>query len=168
MPNAKKDLTGMPFGRLTALEPTDERYRGNVVWKCQCSCENKTIVYRPSSQLLDGDINSCGCLKRDQDKINLTGPKDGNYEHLREAFQAQKIDGVAVQFFTDTPNGNNTSGYKGVVKKGRNNWQARIKVNGKSYYKHGFKTAEEAYYKGRLVLEKEHLPKKEKRKINEI
>lgn len=167
MPNAKKNLAGMRFGRLMALEPTEERYRGNVVWKCQCSCKDKTIVYHPSSRLLDGDINSCGCLKREQDKINLTGPKSGNYEHLREAFQSKKIDGVAVQLFTDKPNKNNASGYKGVVKKGPNNYQARIKVNGKTYYKYGFKTASEAYYKGRLALEKEHLPEKFIEKRNE-
>lgn len=165
MPNAKKELTGMRFGRLTALEPTDKRDRGSVIWKCQCSCEDKTIVYRPSSHLLDGDINSCGCLKREQDKINLK--KQDNYDYLYHAFQNQKVDGVAVQFFTDKPNKNNSSGYKGVIKKG-DSYRASIKVNGKSYYKHGFKTAEEAYYKGRLVLEKEHLPKKEKRKTNEI
>lgn len=86
---------------------------------------------------------------------------------MREAFQSKKIDGVTVQLFTDKPNKNNASGYKGVVKRGLNNYQARIKVNGKTYYKYGFKTAEEAYYQGRLALEKEHLPEKFIEKRNE-
>lgn len=158
MPYPTKDLTDMRFGRLIALEPTEKRHRGSIVWKCQCTCEDKTIVYRSSTKLLEGDINSCGCLKREQDKINLTGQSKGNYEHLRLAFQEQKIDGVAVQLFTDKPNKNNTTGYKGVVKKSDTNYIARIKVNGKTYYKYGFKTAKEAYYQGRLELEKEHLP----------
>jgi hypothetical protein len=38
-------------------------------------------------------------------------------------------------------------------------YRAWITVNGKRYYKSGFKTPEDAYYNGRLLLEKEHLPK---------
>ena len=53
---------------------------------------------------------------------------------------------------------NNTSGYKGVTKKG-NKWMAQLGVKGKHYYMYGFDTPEDAYYNGRLALEKEHLPK---------
>ena len=162
----KIDLTGRKFGRLTALEPTSERYRGNVIWKCQCSCKDATIVYRPTSSLLDGDINSCGCLKREQDKKNLKRKTEG-YDHLKEAFQAQKIDGIAVQMFTTEPNKNNGTGYKGVSRKSDGSYYARIKIRGKTYYKGGFKTAEEAFYKGRIELEKEHLPIEKVKKLEE-
>lgn len=33
-----KDLTGLRIGKLTVLEPTDQRIRNAVVWKCRCDC----------------------------------------------------------------------------------------------------------------------------------
>ena len=32
------DIAGKRYGKLTALEPTNERRYGSVVWKCQCDC----------------------------------------------------------------------------------------------------------------------------------
>ncbi len=62
-----KDLTGMTFGRLTVLgfdhkNPVDRC----AYWKCQCSCQNKTIVVVKSSNLLNGNSKSCGCLQKDK------------------------------------------------------------------------------------------------------
>lgn len=56
-------LTGQVFGRLTALEPTTQRVRGHVIWRCQCSCEKKTIVF--VSTVHWGDTQSCGCKRRE-------------------------------------------------------------------------------------------------------
>lgn len=39
-----KDLTGLRLGKLTVLEPTEERNRGAVVWKCRCDCGNVITV----------------------------------------------------------------------------------------------------------------------------
>ena len=36
-----KDLTGKRFGKLTVLEPTDQRVRDAVVWRCRCECGNE-------------------------------------------------------------------------------------------------------------------------------
>ena len=55
-----KNLTGQKFGNLTALEPTNERNRNQVVWKCQCDCGN--IHYAPSAELIRGKVRSCGCV----------------------------------------------------------------------------------------------------------
>lgn len=55
------DLAGVKFGILTAIEPTDKRVDGFVVWKCRCDCGN--ICYCPSGYLNAGRIISCGCLK---------------------------------------------------------------------------------------------------------
>lgn len=54
-----KDISGIRRGKLVAIEPTDERRRGNIVWKCLCDCGNThfaTVV-----DFLKGSIQSCGC-----------------------------------------------------------------------------------------------------------
>lgn len=64
-----KDLTGQKYGLLTVigLKDTDTR---KTYWICQCECGNVKEVR--SDSLLCGTIKSCGCLKRAQDKVNLT------------------------------------------------------------------------------------------------
>lgn len=57
---SKLDLTGKRFGKLIALEPTNDRRSGYIVWKCQCDCGN--VAYVESRQLIKGKTNSCGCL----------------------------------------------------------------------------------------------------------
>ena len=57
----KTDLINQRFGKLVALEPTEERKNNSVVWKCQCDCGNVCFVSRKS--LMDGTKSSCGCLK---------------------------------------------------------------------------------------------------------
>ena len=57
-----KDLTGMRFGRLTAIKPTEDRYHNSVVWLCRCECGNTALV--PSRSLTNGNTKSCGCAKR--------------------------------------------------------------------------------------------------------
>ena len=38
-PTTTVDLRDQPFGRLTALYPTDKRdYKGSVIWHCSCEC----------------------------------------------------------------------------------------------------------------------------------
>lgn len=59
-----KDLTGQNFGRLTVLETTGQRKQGAVVWKCKCSCGN--IIYASRANLEQGNVSSCGCLKRER------------------------------------------------------------------------------------------------------
>lgn len=56
---AKKDLTGMVFGKLTVIEEIAERQNGRIVWKCQCECGNTKIIR--GSDLTSGKTKSCGC-----------------------------------------------------------------------------------------------------------
>ena len=55
-----KDITNQRFGKLVALNPTDERKHGSIVWKCQCDCGN--IHYVSTENLLSGNTQSCGCI----------------------------------------------------------------------------------------------------------
>ena len=52
-----KDLTGLRLGKLTVLEPTEERSRGAVVWKCRCDCGN--VITVESRRLKPGAVYSC-------------------------------------------------------------------------------------------------------------
>nr|DAT84709.1 MAG TPA: restriction enzyme [Caudoviricetes sp.] len=56
----KVDMSGKKFFFLTALEPTNERKNGSIVWKCKCDCGN--ICYITQGQL--GYIKSCGCSNK--------------------------------------------------------------------------------------------------------
>lgn len=58
------DITGQRFGKLIALEPTEERKHTSVVWKCLCDCGN--ICYATREGLRVGDNVSCGCKKSDK------------------------------------------------------------------------------------------------------
>lgn len=64
-----KDLTGQRFGRLEVIGIDDNSGR-KTNWICQCDCGGVKIVR--SDSLQSGAIKSCGCLKKEQDKENLT------------------------------------------------------------------------------------------------
>lgn len=65
-----RDITQMRFGRLIALNPTQKRLDGSIVWKCLCDCGNTAFVQ--GRRLVRGQTKSCGCLgeqKREKTKI---------------------------------------------------------------------------------------------------
>ena len=62
----QKDITGMRFGRLVALEPTEQIMYESVVWRCICDCGKETHV--PLRQLRMGYRKSCGCLMHPERK----------------------------------------------------------------------------------------------------
>lgn len=51
------DLVGQRFGSLEVL-----KYAGNGKYECQCDCGNKTYVL--TSNLLNGQTKSCGCIRQ--------------------------------------------------------------------------------------------------------
>ena len=72
MPNFK-NLTGKKFGRLTVIGVSRKVESGNrerYYWRCKCDCGNEKEVR--TDCLTSGLVKACGCLKKDQDKINLT------------------------------------------------------------------------------------------------
>lgn len=59
----QRDISGMRFGRLTAVRPTNERgHRGETVWVCNCDCGRETKA--EIGRLMSGGYKSCGCLGR--------------------------------------------------------------------------------------------------------
>jgi len=59
------DLTGMQFNRLTVLERDINNKNQGTYWLCQCNCKDKTIKSIRSSHLLEGKIQSCGCITKE-------------------------------------------------------------------------------------------------------
>jgi hypothetical protein len=51
----QKDITGQKFGRLIAIEPTNKRNNGYIVWKCECECGKKN-VYVNLNNLISGTL----------------------------------------------------------------------------------------------------------------
>lgn len=58
----KESIIGKRFTKLVVIEPTNQRKRGNIVYKCQCDCGKEIYAIKPD--LDRGDIKSCGCIKR--------------------------------------------------------------------------------------------------------
>ena len=56
MPRPFRDLKGLEFGKLTAIEVVKMT---RSYWLCRCSCGESTLVR--SSHLIDGRTLSCGC-----------------------------------------------------------------------------------------------------------
>ncbi len=113
-----KDLRGHQFGYLTAIEPTDRRYRHDVIWRCRCRCGKETEV--PTSSLTTGNTASCGCLSTDiLDFHNRY--VDGT--ELRQAMEDRPISTRAA------------GGYTGVTAS-RGKWLAYITYK-KRYYRLG-------------------------------
>ena len=61
-----EDLTGRMFGRLKVLERVENGPDGRTRWKCECQCEDKTILIVPAKNLRNGNTKSCGCIKREK------------------------------------------------------------------------------------------------------
>ena len=62
--SALKDLTGQRFGRLVVIERVGSDNQKRATWLCRCDCGCETIV--ASSYLINGDIRSCGCTKKER------------------------------------------------------------------------------------------------------
>lgn len=80
MKNVKNDLTGQRFGRLVVIG-IDDRNTRKTYYNCQCDCGKVKSVR--SDNLIAGRIQSCGCMKREQDRENLTANHKHKMSHTR-------------------------------------------------------------------------------------
>lgn len=64
-----KDYTGERFGRLIVIKRVENNKHNQVRWLCKCDCGNKKIVL--ANALREGNTRSCGCLKHEQNYINI-------------------------------------------------------------------------------------------------
>ncbi len=131
----RRDLAGKKFGYLTAIEPTGEKNRNNIVWRCICKCGNEIDV--PAARLLRGNTASCGCM---------------NIETLQKA--NMYIEGTSLRkALRDNPVSSNASGYTGVYPK-NGKWMATITYKGKRYNLGTYAKLEDAVKARRVAKEK--------------
>jgi hypothetical protein len=69
VPRRVKDITGRVFERLTVLEFVRVNKR-KAWWTCECSCGKKIV--KASTDLIEGKMKSCGCLRRETTKRTHT------------------------------------------------------------------------------------------------
>lgn len=83
--NPIADLEGQRFGKLIAIKPTSQRTNsGEVIWECECDCGNTHYVSRPN--LLNGYVNSCGCLTISKGELKIKQI----LQDLKISFEQQK------------------------------------------------------------------------------
>ncbi len=131
------DITDRRFGRLVAKFPTAERSdKGYTIWRCLCDCGRMVDI--PFNCIMYGNQTSCGCKKREHDKI-------------LGALQT-RVDGTSLDIIKSRKLPlDNTTGYKGVyLIKGR--YVAKLVFQKKAYYLGSFESIEEAH-KARLAAE---------------
>ena len=83
--NQFKDLTGQEFGKWKVIE-----FTGDGRYKCQCSCEDKTVKIIDRASLVGGSSTNCGCVRRDKlvernqaGRIKLEGKHIGEWDVIK-------------------------------------------------------------------------------------
>ena len=76
------DLTGQTFDRLKVIGRAPNR-KNITYWKCECSCDNHTIVEVTGTDLRRGHTRSCGYLHREVSRDRMIQYQDnqGNEIH---------------------------------------------------------------------------------------
>ena len=147
-----KDVSGQRFGRLVAVRPTEKRGTGGmVVWECKCDCGN--THYAEVGRLIDGGVQSCGCLKRE--RIIASRYVDAFREKQRQKSLETWDESAAIIGMQDDTNISlvkskkaridSSTGVRGVhYQKDKNSYRVELKFRKKVYREYGFKTIEDA------------------------
>lgn len=136
----KRDLEGQRFGRLTVLKEIKLEGRDGIFAECLCDCGNRIVCRKEN--LYTGNTKSCGCLQAETRK-----------ENMEKAIHF--VDGTCVErIASHVISSNNTSGHRGVYRRGNNRWRASIGFRGKLYNLGSFEKFEDAV-NARLKAEQE-------------
>lgn len=60
------DLIGREFGRLRPEENLGKDRWGNYLWRCRCTCADRTVLVCRAVDLFRKKKTSCGCLSAEQ------------------------------------------------------------------------------------------------------
>ena len=164
--NKRLNITGMTFGRLTAIKPIGRRNKkNNILWLFKCECGNDVVC--SASRVKEGTTKSCGCLKLDK-------AADGIVEKRNKILC---VEGTCINSIASTkiPK-NNTSGVTGVFwNKKSKKWAAQIRFKGKSYFLGYFfnlseaeasrKDAEKKYFKPMIEKYKDEMVEYKQRRV---
>lgn len=98
-----KNLTGMKFGRLTALEPVRTEEKRGVIWKFRCECGGEKEV--PARYLIRGQTASCGCIQQEhRQRKDIAGERFGRLTAVRPTDQRDPGDSVIWECECDCGN----------------------------------------------------------------
>lgn len=75
------DITGQKFGRLTAIKKTRSDKCGHAIWLCKCVCGKEKEIL--GTHLVQGNINSCGCIRLENQKYIINKYKIDITTYLR-------------------------------------------------------------------------------------
>lgn len=70
-----RDISGMQFGKITAISHVDTDRFGKTRWSCICECGSLKII--SSYHLVSGKTKSCGCLRTEEFRSDIIGMKFG-------------------------------------------------------------------------------------------
>ena len=141
----RKDIAGMRFGMLTALERTEQyvmQGRGKkFLWKCMCDCGE--LVYRLPEKLRENIHHAC-------DKCAEQFAVSAMLEN------AGFVDGSQLpKIASDKPGVHSKSGVKGVFFNNRTQkWRAMLRFRGVNHYLGEYKDLNEAIKARKLGEEK--------------
>lgn len=90
----KLNLTNKIFGRWKVIKPNGVNKCGQILWLCECQCENQTLKNVVGSSLVNGKSTSCGCFAKENTKkvnkkyntYNLNGKHGIGYTNKDEEF----------------------------------------------------------------------------------
>ena len=97
MPWGIRDISGMTFGRLTAIRVVG--YYGkhrNAIWLCECECGGEKEIRGASLTARNKGTKSCGCLARELAAARLkeiVGPDAIGFGHHRPAVNFKDLRG---------------------------------------------------------------------------
>lgn len=86
-----KDYSGMRNGRLEAISYSHTVNNGTsrrTYWNFKCDCGNHKVLRVDTVFSKNKPILSCGCLKKEQDKLNLN--RKGNIPKNKECIHSRK------------------------------------------------------------------------------
>lgn len=76
-----KDISGLRFGKLVAIKPTEKRdHRGVAYWLCKCDCGKEVVIN--GTRLRNGDTRSCGCFKIETNRKSARNMGLANRKHF--------------------------------------------------------------------------------------
>lgn len=80
----RNDVSGMKFGKLKVLGPSERRSKAGIIWRCECECGKILLIH--SSALLNGKRNRC----RECTYEDISGQRFGHQTVLTRCHQTRK------------------------------------------------------------------------------
>ncbi len=107
-----KDLTGLRFGRLVAVNNIGKNKNGSYKWVFRCDCGNEKIIN--TSDIGTGRVNSCGCLKKELLRKTYTRHGEGSREK-GESKEFRIWSGMRARCFAKNNPGYKNYGGRGIT-----------------------------------------------------